>query len=254
MKLTILKLMSLFILALTVHSRGGERVGNGGGGLFCKDQRQNILLDYYEGMNSGYTYHLINSMNDAQRIELFDYRIRYHIPELADILKKMRKFFHKRKQYLANADFKIPDDFGDVSIPRDCELKVTMVQRPSLVNGENIFFINRSLYQKLPKVSQNGMINHELLYFISLANSDLNSQKTRKALAYLMSDQYDFNSNTFNEKFLKLIDPSLDGYIEDRDTDGLSDYADSIFPLETFWLWLCSDLESRGFSCPRHVY
>ena len=240
----------LFICQLTFG--GSERVGNGGGVLVCNN-RPTILLDYYEGKKRGLSYKTISSMTPREMNDLLDSRIRFFLPVLADIIKDLRKTFYDRKENLYNASFQIPDDFLAVNLPRNCQLKVAAVQRVPLFSFENIFFLDQNIYQRLDRVSQNGLILHEILYFISLAEGSTNSVNTRKALAYIMSDQFTYSYQDFNKYFILHISKSLEIFDED-DSGQISDYWDSLFPEELKWIHFCDRFIKRGYHCPKGIY
>ena len=225
-------LLSIFIAD---YSLSGEsaRVGNGGGFLLCEDGRT-VLLDFYEAeYNETYTFERMKTSDTYQRIALFDQRIRSFDIDLADFLLKLRNFFHERKINIRNVKFKIPDDFLNIYYERSCELEVVAVQRKPILSIDKIFFINNELWDRANKITQEGLVNHELLYFISLYLGETNSKSTREALAYLMSDQF-FSNNS--EKFKK--------YFYDKITNGgLS------LKFKYYVPKICRRIKAYGFNC-----
>jgi hypothetical protein len=209
------------------------RVGNGGGFLSCEDGRT-VLLDFYEAeYNALYTFKQMKTLDSLQRSKLFDNRIRLFDPDLADFLVSLRIFFHEKKSIIQNATFKIPDDFLNLYHEQTCELEVVAVQRKPILSIDKIFFLNHELWYSADKIAQEGLVNHELLYFISLHLDEENSRSTREALAYLMSDQFNYNnSEEFQKNFYYKI------------TNG------GFFPrFKSFARIICRRIKAYGFNC-----
>jgi hypothetical protein len=84
----------------------------------------------------------------------------------------------------------------------------------------------------MDEISREGLVNHEILYFIALNLEVKNSRLVRQALAYIMSDQFSDNANDFRLLFYDKIT------------------AGGFFPnFESFLQILCPRMNSYGFSC-----
>ncbi len=203
----------MIFLLFSHFSIAGEsgRAGNGGGGLFCKNGKVQ-LLDYYEAeFNEVHTFNLLRSLNSLQRKQLFFDRIKRHNPTFYGLVLGVQQKFDSQKEFLTNTSFKIPDDYRTIIYERGCELKVVAVQVNENLPGENIFFIDKELWDKFGEISREGLVHHEVLYYIARnSNEDsTNSRLVRQALAYLLSDQFIDDSEVFKEKFLNKIVPGF---------------------------------------------
>jgi hypothetical protein len=163
---------------------------------------------------------------------MFDKRIRTFDPVMAAFIKKLRIFFHERKQFVSNAKFKIPDDFLNLYYEESCDLKVVAVQRKPILSIDKIFFLDKKLWNLTDNTAQEGLINHEILYLISLNLEEENSKNVRQALAYLMSDQFNGSREKFQTKFY------------DKITNG------GFFSDFTYYVpMMCARLKVYGFNC-----
>ncbi len=207
-----MKVLILFLL-FSNFSVAGEsgRAGNGGGGLFCKNGKAQ-LLDYYEAeFNEVHTFNYLKSLNSSQRKQLFFDRIERHNPTFYAFVLAAQQKFDSQKEFLSHTSFKIPDDYRTIVYERSCELKVVAVQVSENLPGENIFFIDKELWNQFGEIDREGLVHHEVLYYIARnSNEDsTNSRLVRQALAYLLSDQYIDDSEIFRQKFIEKVVPGF---------------------------------------------
>ncbi len=216
------------IISIFAQARETSRVGNGGRVIFCKG-RAPILLDIYESQYNGtYTFHKLEFMENDDTDSLLPNRVGLFFPKIASLVKNLKKYFHKKKQFVENVSFKIPDDFRNLYYEDSCSLQVVAVQRQPLLSFDKVFFLNKNLWNQLGK-AQFTLIDHEVLYLLAILNGAKDSVKVRQTLAYFLSDQFDKNDE--QKAISKLTDAILNGSIElDEDLiigrlcDGLSKY------------------------------
>lgn len=222
--------MATFFMTNLAFSNSA-RVGNGGGGLFCSDNR-NFLLDYYEAeFNGTYTFNNLSGMTKDEMRETFFKRVSHYNSSMSHLLKEIETFFWKNRKLVPNANFKIPEDFRNIFYESNCKLKVVAVQRRPILKSEKTFFINKNLWLKMNEVSKQGLVFHEILYFIAINLEIENSRQVRQALAYVMSDQFKYDEADFREKFFNKV------------TGGF------FSRIEPFMSLLCPRMNRYGFNC-----
>lgn len=240
-------MMKLILVLLsfshTLYAGESGRVGNGGGVLFCEN-RKPILLDIYESQfYEVHTFENLKSISASERKQLLQQRVGSFSPAFQALFKDLRKHFYKKVNFLEVSSFKIPDDFNNLFYESSCELKVVAVQRKPLLAFDNIFFINKALWEKSGEFTQEGLIDHELLYLIALIRGAENSKHAREYLAYLLSDSFLASSAKeaevmFLKKILRL------GYVDNIDDNDR----------ERLYTEVCEDLKNNYFfKCPEYI-
>ncbi len=209
--------MKHFILVLSLFgsltfARDASRVGNGGGVLFCEN-REPILLDIYESVfNEIHTFENLNTISIDQRRTVLEDRISLFSKDYAKLLRDLRKYFYEKSHFLKVSSFKIPDDFNNLFYEATCDLKVVAVQRKPILSFDDIFFINEPLWNLSGEMTREGLIDHEVLYLISLVRGATTSKSVRKFLSFILSDSFFassaseveamFYKNVFNSRWL----------------------------------------------------
>ena len=189
----------LFLLNSFSFAGDSSRVGNGGGVLFC-EKRGDVLLDVYESIfYEIHTFKNLQSLDLEARQKLLEKRIGSFSPMYKKMMNELRSFFEKNVNYLKVSSFKIPDDFNNLFYEDDCVLNVVAVQRKPILPFDNVFFINQSLWEKSSWMTQEGLIDHELLYLIALNQGAKSSKRVREFLAYLLSDEFLHSSSDDTE-------------------------------------------------------
>lgn len=220
--------LCVILLSSYVFASDSARVGNGGGVLFCQD-REPIILDLYESIF--YEIETFNDLNNtpaSERERLLEKRIALFYPRVGKIFKKLRTFFGHKRNFLEVSSFKIPDDFNNLFYESICQLEVVVVQRRPILPFDDIFFINRDLWNLSGHGTQEALIDHELLYLIALSGGAEDSKKVREFLAYILSDRYRLSDTSerrslFKEKILNNFARSLSNSNDDMDDDIISE-------------------------------
>ncbi len=235
----------LILLCLTQAIFAGEsgRVGNGGGVLFC-EKKEPVLLDIYESQfYEIHTFENLKSISLSERKKLLESRVSSFSPAFHALFRDLRKHFYKKVNFLDVSSFKIPDDFNNLFYESSCELKVVAVQRKPLLAFDNIFFINKVLWEKSGEFTQEGLIDHELLYLIALIRGAENSKQAREFLAFLLSDSF-LTSSAKDAEVMFIKNILRKGYVDNIDDQDR----------ERFYTDVCESLKnSYFFKCPEYV-
>ena len=64
------------------------------------------------------------------------------------------------------------------------------VQRRPILVFDNVFFINKSLWNKSGPMTQEALIDHEITYLLALIKGAHNSKKVREFISFILSDSY----------------------------------------------------------------
>ncbi len=189
----------LFLLNSFSFAGDSSRVGNGGGVLYC-EKRDDVLLDVYESIfYEIHTFNNLKSLDLKRRQKLLEKRVGSFSPLYKRMMTELRSFFDNNVNYLKVSSFKIPDDFNNLFYEDDCVLNVVAVQRKPILPFDNVFFINQSLWEESSWMTQQGLIDHELLYLIALSQGAKSSKSVREFLAYLLSDEFLDSANDETE-------------------------------------------------------
>lgn len=235
----------LLLVSFMNLSYAGEsvRVGNGGGVLFC-ESREPVILDIYESEFAEiHTFENLKSLTLKQRSQLLANRIATFAPRYKKLFEELRVFFHQKSRFVETDSLIIPDDFENLFYENICQLKVVVVQRRPILKFDKVFFLHSELWEMSGKMTQQALIDHEILYMLAIIAGKKNSQSTREFLAYILSDSY-FKSTESELKtfFLKSIFP---------DYSLSTTYSMGSITDQFYYSKLCSTLKKKYFfTCP----
>lgn len=173
----------------------GNRIGNGGNVVVCKDSIQ--ILDFYEasvtpkfpGGSSQLDYKAI-----AQDV----------FKRLKPISKKLSTQYLERLEFITKEiDFKDGVVLTDVKDslhsfkPADssCEVHQIAIRKDDVLANEKRFLIDKKLWNRLDSKNKSALIVHEIIYEHLNKLGEMTSVKARKLVVYLYDDQ--INSKEF---------------------------------------------------------
>ncbi|WP_413575414.1 hypothetical protein ACLVWU_13890 [Bdellovibrio sp. HCB290] len=197
MKFLCLFLSFLVIVPAAAHAEG-NKVGNGGDGVFCKGTSAGQILDFYEG-----DLKLSSTENDPYKIvdEKFN-DLKKAAPKLGEQYLNRLKTIRTDFDFKTNVSLKNIKDSNHLFKPADptCEVTQVVIRRRSPLENEKQFLVRQDLWDRLPAIEQAGMISHEIIYehLIKLGATD--SVKARALNRYVFSEKYD------SKKFWKFIE------------------------------------------------
>lgn len=179
----------------TLPLKQGVEVGNGGGGVVCRDTNGAItsveLIDFWVGRNEwSFTLDLgsgsfMDKVNHAlQRLARFDNdrAIRY---------TKKAALFLANVNWLTNSVLPAPGDTDDLVKPAgNCQFETVALQRNPQFPAEKFYRINKDLWDKMDDTNKAGLILHEIIYEEALVLKQTNSRKTRYYNANLASTAF----------------------------------------------------------------
>jgi len=174
-------------------------VGNGGNAVVCEKSVE--LLDYFESANL--KRFKISPPKGGSFKEIAQKtldRIRKYNPQLHRQYSRVLEKISDRIKFIDKSDFRDIKDSFEVAVPHGC--KIEQVANQQDVDGVRLFYISKSLWDKMPLDNQAGLILHEIIYEHFLFLGEPNSVKARQFNAYLGSAEI----QTQDEKeYLKFV-------------------------------------------------
>lgn len=169
----------------------GNKVGNGGDGVFCKDTKpsEGQLLDFYEADVKFKT-----ALKDHNAV------VKERFEELQKIAPKLgAQYLNRLKDIESEFDFKSNIELTDIKDSKhlfkpgakDCEILQIVIRKRSTTLDDKRFLVRQDLWDKLPVTDKAGLISHEIIYehFMKLGATD--SIKARTLNRYLYLDKMD---------------------------------------------------------------
>ncbi len=151
-------------------SRSGGEVGNGGGGIVCRDTTGNVTsvkaLDVYE---AEFRDMELDFGPDAEPLQIVDYvlgRLARIDPKASEVYKTLahRFFDTDMSRFKKNITLPFTEDTGPVAPPAGCKIEQIVLQWVPQFPEDRLFTINADLWGMLDKRNQAALILHEVIY------------------------------------------------------------------------------------------
>ena len=182
-----LSYINLLIILFCTQSHAGNKVGNGGDGVFCKRQSktEGKLLDFYEA-----DFSPVDPEKNPYEIA------KKNLSKLEGIAPQLASLYLKRLKELPNeVDDKADIDLEDLKDSKhffkpkdkDCKVQQLAVRKTKVDKNEKRFLIDKELWKTLPSVHQAGLLTHEIIYEHFSLLGEMDSIKARKLNRHLYS-------------------------------------------------------------------
>ncbi len=187
--------LTFVLLFSTQASASGNKVGNGGDGVFCKnaDHETGQLLDFYE---NPFKKDIKGSDPYLIAKEIFE--------NLEKVAPKISKPYQKRLSELKEEiEFKSQVSLTDIKDSqhlfqpdsKECKVLQIAIRKAKTLPKEKRFLIRKDLWERLSPVHQAGLLTHEIIYEHLRKLGEPNSIKARKLNNYIYSQ--DLEAETF---------------------------------------------------------
>lgn len=221
---------TLTIIALTtftsVESFAGDRVGNGGDVVVCKDffgRTESVeLLDLFESKILKRKFNYITNTHSKRYYQIVQQRLKYldrfvksdkikQLHEITDLISANTYEFDRlnERDRKGNVLF-TEDDLVDIDdslhsfLPRNCKVEQIAIRISNPILGDPEYIINKGLWRQLDELNKAALIIHEAVYKVMQAKD---SRKVRYFTQALFLD--DFKDISYPD-FLKIFSV-LDG-------------------------------------------
>lgn len=195
----------LMMMNTAIFARSGEK-GNGGDVYICKDPSQNMILDFYEGVD----YKMLESFGDSSMsldenfllwISLLD-KIDHHRAmkfkkeglEIIGVITGLISGKIEESDLVGFTNKKLADipDSAELTVPDNCEKHQLVIQTDSRhqERGEPRYKIQRSLWDQISSNQQALMVAHEIVYREFIERGAENSRDARYYNQMVMSGRF----------------------------------------------------------------
>lgn len=180
----------LIILSSGLVHAEGNKVGNGGDGVFCSGVNQSAqILDFYEGDLKP----TATEKDPYAIVEKKFSQLKLAAPKLGEQYLNRLKSIRSQLELKENVSLKNIKDSNHLFKPaqKDCEVLQVVIRRRTTLPGEKTFLVDKTLWDKLPPVEQAGMISHEIIYEHLMKLGAIDSTKSRALNRFIFTEKYD---------------------------------------------------------------
>lgn len=202
-KIVIPIVLGVLHLASQSYATSGQKVGNGGDILVCKDDKGAIqsleLLDYYEGRSLRQIEQIVlpeQSIQEATNSVLS--KLYNKAPNSSLKIKKYIDQFWEEARFVEKAKFVDINDSEHLFFPPGCSVEQVAIQSNPKFQGDPRYIISKDLWDLMPLQQKVGLIFHEALYKMAIEKGAVNSINTRYLNSLL-------NSESLNQVPLKTL-------------------------------------------------
>lgn len=167
----------LILTSLTGSAKEGDRGGNGGDGIICRDANGRVhkaeLLDYYEGkVLRGITPdRLSDSLSFEENLNILLLSLERLSPNRSKLYRDWMKNFFDEALMLKGQKLEDIPDSGHLTVPKGCEIEQVVIQTVPKYKEDKRYLIDSDLWAVLPNSSKAGLVFHELLLRESIETS-----------------------------------------------------------------------------------
>lgn len=196
-----MKLLGLLFLLMTnfaMSSEGGDRVGNGGDVIICKENgEENVyVLDEYEAESHGSVGSV--NLNYEQKILILIERVKKDFPARYDFYSSLFQYYKKNVTFSPK---KLPEvNDTSVSTASNCNMFQAAFFKQSS-NNQNAYFLQREIWNRLTEDQKAILVFHEILYTEAVGLGHSTSIHVRRANRYVFL-AFPFQANYFDEAFM----------------------------------------------------
>lgn len=185
------------------YAASGQKVGNGGDLLVCKDEKGTIqsleLIDYYEGRALRQIEQMAlpeQSIQEATNSILS--KLYNKAPNSSLKIQKYIDQFWEEARFVEKAKFVDINDSEHLFFPPGCSVEQVAIQSNPKFQGDPRYIISKDLWDLMPLQQKVGLIFHETLYKMAIEKGAVNSINTRYLNSLL-------NSESINQVPLKTL-------------------------------------------------
>ncbi|MCB0367695.1 MAG: hypothetical protein H6624_12445 [Bdellovibrionaceae bacterium] len=195
-------ILILFLLGAQLPAQAGNQVGNGGDAIVCGEKV--FLLDYYEAKANDKIQIQLEKGKDHFEIagKTVD-RLEQHNPQLHKQYRRVLEKIGSRLRFIDNANFRDVKDSFELTIPKGCKLEQLAIQRDE--GGLRLIHISKSLWEKLSKEHQAGLLLHEIVYEHFLFLGETDSVKARKFNSFVSAKDFKTLPKEKYQKFVRSL-------------------------------------------------
>lgn len=159
----------LVLVPFSVFAESGDRAGNGGDGIVCRNSQGAIqsveLLDFYEARaERGQKIELDPLKSVGELMKDLTKHLAFHEISLAQEVMKNYQLFISESVFLSGVELVDIPDSNHISVPLGCKVEQIAIQRRPLMLGEKFYKINKDIWDKMDNVNRAGLLLHELLF------------------------------------------------------------------------------------------
>lgn len=148
-------------------AQGQDR--GGGNSLVCQDQsgkESSELLDFAEArtLKRNRILNFDKSLNYKNILSQVIERVRKVSPAFATDLEIEWENFDQEVLFLDESAFTTVNDSNHLSVPHNCVVVQTAIQKDVKFPSDKRFFVNQNIWQTLPALDQAGLVAHEIIY------------------------------------------------------------------------------------------
>lgn len=180
--------LTALIAASASPSQAGERVGNGGVGVVCRDPRGNILsaemLDVFEGKNQfGLKYEGSPSLDVDTMVNLAQLTMTANQKFLLDFQSELPKVRSKITFLARGVGLEPTNDAFPVINKKGCEF-----EQVANYTGDGNIYVDKEIFDRFDKVNQAALYVHETVYAVARTNvGETDSIRSRKVTAHVLA-------------------------------------------------------------------
>lgn len=179
---------------------GTSTTGGGGNTIICISPNGNEtseLLDFVEArtLRRNNILKVNKSVPYKNILEQVITRVQEISPGFAADLRQELGSFEQDVMFIDNSQFITVADSNHISVPENCVVMQTAIQRERKFPSDKKFFVNQDVWQTLPELDKAGLVSHEIVY--SILRKGINPVSTSEGARYL-------NSWIFSEEFAQI--------------------------------------------------
>lgn len=177
-------LLTIAGLLLSGHVFAGDKIGNGGDAIVCRNSSGQIisaeLLDYYEAREIRKINIETGPAGDSveNKINLVLARLKHFDNSRVQRYKKYLDLFTAESKIL-NADLVDIPDSEHVSTPKNCHIEQAAIFKEPDISSDPKYFISKEIWTHLDTTNRAGLILHEVIYRTFREDGSVNSVKAR---------------------------------------------------------------------------
>lgn len=215
----IFQVLQILMTGLLSFGMGGDKTGNGGDAIVCRDETKTIksaeLLDYYEGrvLRGIHAKVGIEGQSYQEMVEILLKRIAVKNPSRANLYREWyQKFFSEAVLLPAITLVDIPDS-QHIAMPVGCGVEQIAVQMEPRFPQDKRYTLSKDLWDSLSELGKAGLLIHELMYreFITEGATDsvnvryLNSLYAANMVADMKASDYLQLMKTLNLSTIDIV-------------------------------------------------
>jgi hypothetical protein len=174
-----------------VNCFAGNVEGNGGNVFYCPGEvgkDQVIFFDYFEGIDRGFSYQLIENKTEEVVIDIILNRIKKFDKKRYQKYLSLLENFNSQVEFKSGA-LRYTNDAFQVFIPEGCSFEQLVVQRTPYFKEDRRYNISKKFWGKLEEFQKALVKLHEVFYSEIVDARAIDSTGVRYFLENIASDK-----------------------------------------------------------------